>query len=156
MISLASTRRRSGGEAGFTLIELIVVFVVMALVLALFISRGTNPGRGLNLQASATDLAGALREARSMAIASNRPVSVAIDVERRSWTPQGGGETAFPAGTRVTLTTTGNETRKGAGNIRFEPDGTSTGGRVELIDGGRRIGIGVDWLTGRVTVADAR
>jgi len=156
MIWRADRNRRGGREAGFTLIELIVVFAIMALILALLVSRGTGTNRGLNLHASATDLAGALREARSAAIASNHSVSIAIDVERHSWKPQGGAETPFPPGTRVTLTSTSNVTRKGAGYIRFEPDGSSTGGSVELADGGHRIGIGVDWLTGRVTVADAR
>ena len=42
------------------------------------------------------------------------------------------------------------------GDIRFNPDGSSTGGRIVLADGSRKIAVGVDWLTGRVTVADVR
>jgi len=42
------------------------------------------------------------------------------------------------------------------GDIRFNPDGSSTGGRISLADGRRRLGVGVDWLTGRVSVADER
>jgi general secretion pathway protein H len=42
-----------------------------------------------------------------------------------------------------------------AADIRFLPDGSSTGGRVELKDGRRRMRIGVDWLNGRVSVGDA-
>ena len=38
--------------------------------------------------------------------------------------------------------------------ITFLPDGSSTGGRVELAGAARRVQVGVDWLTGRVTVAD--
>ena len=40
------------------------------------------------------------------------------------------------------------------GDIRFNPDGSSSGGRITLADGSRRVAVGVDWLTGRVTVAD--
>ena len=39
--------------------------------------------------------------------------------------------------------------------FRFAPDGSSTGARILLADGDRRIQIGVDWLTGRVSTADA-
>ena len=39
--------------------------------------------------------------------------------------------------------------------IRFSPDGSATGGAVVLGGGTHRIGITVEWLTGRVTMADA-
>ena len=42
------------------------------------------------------------------------------------------------------------------GDIRFQPDGSSTGGRITLADGRRRMAVGVDWLTGRVSVADVQ
>ena len=41
------------------------------------------------------------------------------------------------------------------GPFTFAPDGSSTGGRIELAAGARRMQVGVDWLTGRVSVADA-
>jgi general secretion pathway protein H len=54
------------------------------------------------------------------------------------------------------LTTTGERQGSQIGSIRFNPDGSSTGGRISLADGGRAITIGVDWLTGRITGVDAR
>jgi general secretion pathway protein H len=36
--------------------------------------------------------------------------------------------------------------------IRFDPDGSSTGGRVILAAGAQKMEIGIDWLTGRVRV----
>jgi len=41
-------------------------------------------------------------------------------------------------------------------NISFAPDGSSSGGRIELAENGVRLLVGVDWLTGLVSVADAR
>jgi hypothetical protein len=38
----------------------------------------------------------------------------------------------------------------------FAPDGSATGGVIILGTPGRRILVGVDWLTGRVDIADAR
>ena len=37
--------------------------------------------------------------------------------------------------------------------IRFMPDGSSSGGRIELAHGGRRMLVGVDWISGRVSLA---
>jgi len=54
------------------------------------------------------------------------------------------------------LTISGEALNGREGDIRFNPDGSSTGGRISLADGRRRIGVGVDWLTGRVSVADER
>ena len=41
----------------------------------------------------------------------------------------------------------------GAGGIRFFPDGTSTGGGIEIVRKNRRFLITVDWLTGRVAIS---
>ena len=57
---------------------------------------------------------------------------------------------ALPAGVSLAVVAAGGE---GAA-ITFLPDGSSTGGRVELAGAARRVQVGVDWLTGRVVVAD--
>ena len=54
------------------------------------------------------------------------------------------------------LTVNGEKSGATTGDIRFNPDGSSTGGRITLADGSRRVAVGVDWLTGRVSVADVR
>ena len=41
------------------------------------------------------------------------------------------------------------------GQIRFFPDGSSTGGRIGLSRDERRAIVAVDWLTGLVSVEDA-
>ena len=41
-------------------------------------------------------------------------------------------------------------------SILFLPDGSSSGGRVELAGEGQAALVGVDWLTGRVSVSDGR
>jgi general secretion pathway protein H len=63
----------------------------------------------------------------------------------------------LPADLSLELLTISGEALNGReGDIRFNPDGSSTGGRISLADGPRRIDVGVDWLTGRVSVADER
>jgi general secretion pathway protein H len=56
---------------------------------------------------------------------------------------------------RVEILTIANERQsERVADIRFNPDGSSTGGRIVLADGHRSIDIGVDWLTGRVSIAN--
>ena len=146
-------------EAGFTLIEMIVVLAVLGLVAGLVLARGAPRSAGLEMRAATGAVAQAMRVARTQAILSNRPVLVLFD--SRAGTLRVGAATArsLPAGTAMNVVSTADlaAMQAGAGGpagIAFLPDGSSSGGRVELARGARRARVGVDWLTGRVTVAD--
>ena len=74
-----------------------------------------------------------------------------------------GASRGLPAGVAMSVVTTADlaSTQAGAqgggggpAGIAFLPDGSSSGGRVELAAGARHMQVGVDWLTGRVSVAD--
>jgi len=94
--------------------------------------------------------------ARSEAILSNRPVAFDLDLTGHRYRVGSGTPRRLPADLALELLTVSGEARNdNEGDIRFNPDGSSTGGRISLSDGQRRIGVGVDWLTGRVSVADA-
>src|SRR5215472_15343098 len=67
-------------QAGFTLIEMIVVFAILGLVLALIVGYKPPWSSTLGTRAAAGQLASALRLARSEAIARDSPVAVVIDV----------------------------------------------------------------------------
>src|SRR5438874_1500850 len=54
------------------------------------------------------------------------------------------------------LTVSGERRDFATGDIRFNPDGSSTGGRISLADGRQKMAVGVDWLSGRVSVADVQ
>jgi general secretion pathway protein H len=59
-----SRTRRHGGQAGFTLIEMIVLLVVIGLVLSLFIQRGPMRSPALEARVAADQVAQGLRLAR--------------------------------------------------------------------------------------------
>jgi general secretion pathway protein H len=147
----------SAQVAGFTLIELLAVLAVLGLALSLIAGYKPPWSRGLGLRATAAELAAGLRLARSEAILSNRPVVLDLDLTGHRYRVGTGTPRLLPADLSLELLTIAGEALNAReGVIRFNPDGSSTGGRISLADGRRRVGVGVDWLTGRVSVADER
>ncbi len=158
MISRCSTSRPDPERCrGFTLIEVVVVLAILGLALALVVGYKPPWSSGLGLRGTAAELASGLHLARSEAIASNRPVAFDLDVPGHIYRVGTGVERRLPANLSIELLTIVGESRgTRVGDIRFNPDGSSTGGRIALADGNRRMAVGVDWLTGRVSVADVR
>ena len=148
---------RRAGAAGFTLLELIVTLAVLGLALVLITGYRAPWSSALGLRGTAAELASGLRLARSQAIAGNHPVAVDLDLAGHRYRVGAGRPHPLPANLSIELLTVAGENRgRTEGNIQFNPDGSSTGGRISLADGRRRVAVGVDWLTGRVTVADVR
>jgi general secretion pathway protein H len=156
MILPADLRAPRGSEAGFTLLELVIVFVILGLLLTLFVTRVRGPSPALTLRAAANELAAGLREGRSAAISGDRPVIITIDAAHRGWRAADGAVKTFPSGTAVrVMLADGKLSSAAIVGIRFEGDGSSSGGRVDLASGAKRMAVAVNWLTGRVTVANA-
>ena len=142
-------------DAGFTLVEVLVVLAVVGLALGVVALRGPQRSPALDLRAAAGTVAETLRLARSRAVAGNRTVGVAFDVAGPSLRLDGATPRGLPPGIAMAVTATlGNTAGGRLGAIQFAPDGSSSGGRVVLQGGGRRTQVGVEWLTGRVSVAD--
>jgi general secretion pathway protein H len=134
------TGRVPARAAGFTLMEMLVVLVILGLMLGLVLTRGPMRSRRLDLDAAARTLADSLRLARAQAIARNQVVSVPVG-PGAVW-PAGIAAPRLPADIAVA----------GSGAIVFAPDGSSSGGTVTLATEGRRVQVEVNWLTGRVAV----
>jgi len=143
--------------AGFTLIEIIVVLAIFGFALALVVGYRSPLSRGLDLRGSAAALASGLRMTRSEAILNNRAVVFDIDLAGRRFQPGSAPVRQLPPRLTIELLAISGERRDGhTGEIRFNPDGSSSGGRISIADGGYIIMVGVDWLTGRVSIADVR
>lgn len=155
MISPTSSAVRARA-AGFTLLEMIIVLVVLGLALGIAVSRGPPNSRGLDVRGAVAQVVQTLRQARGAAIASDAPVAVVVNGARGTVALAGGRPLTLPPGLTLTAAS-GPEALPGTQlvAIRFAPNGSSSGGRIVLADGRRRMQVGVDWLTGRVSVADA-
>jgi general secretion pathway protein H len=124
-------------QAGFTLFEIIVVIVIMAMVAGLVLVKQPWHSAGLNTEATVQALTSGLRLARSRAIAEDRKVSVLTAA--RGFSVDGAAVWVLPS-----------EEALSPSQVVFLPDGGSTGGTILLSVGQRRIAVDVNWLTGRV------
>jgi general secretion pathway protein H len=144
-------------QIGFTMIEIVVVLAVLGLVLTSIVGYKPPWSSRLGLRGAATELASALRLARSEAILRNRSVAFEIDLAGHHFRVGTGAVRQLPPKLSIALLTVSGERRDVmAADIRFSPDGSSTGGRISIADGVQTIAVGVDWLTGRVSVADGQ
>ena len=142
-------RARPIGQAGFTLIEVLAVVAVMGLALGLVVSRGPTRSAALEMQAATRQVTQTLRLARAMAISRDRPVLVAIDGTGHSLRIAGEPPRMLPAA--VSLYMVPPQGRPPVPLLRFNGDGSATGGPLELADSVPRVRVAVDWLTGRVS-----
>jgi general secretion pathway protein H len=145
------------GQAGFTLIEMIVVLVVLGLMLGLIVTRGPMHSTRVEIDAATRDLVGALRLARAQAIAQNRPVALLIDPASRAYWSVGSAPRSLPGSVEIAVQTPLEDSDgHRRASVAFAPDGSSSGGAITLAEGTHRVRVGVDWLTGRISIAAAR
>ncbi len=133
--------------------ELLVVFAVMGLVLASVPMIVASARPGPTARVAAEELAAALRLARGEAIGRYAPAAFLLDVEQRAYRGADGKEHTLAEGLDLNFVTARSELAGAkAGQIRFFPDGSATGGRITVTDGGQSYVVTVDWLTGAVDV----
>jgi general secretion pathway protein H len=144
------------GSSGFTLLELIVVLVIGGLIIAVvppFISRALP---GVEMKATAQNIAAALRYTRNRAVYQRQEKSLVIDSENKKYHVDGDmKDRKIPEAIELSLLSA--ETGEFGDNqsvYTFFPSGGSTGGRITLSRDDREYKIDVDWLTGRVRILD--
>ena len=145
--------RRVGG---FTLLELLLVVMLIALLFTLVPRMMGSGVSGAELKSNVRAIAAAMKLARDSAINTRRDAFVTINVDSREFTTTFEDKT-HKLNDQLTLklfTSQADQINEKTASFRFYPDGSSNGGRVSVIANEREFNIDVDWLTGRVTVAD--
>jgi general secretion pathway protein H len=137
--------------AGFTLIEVIAVMLIIALVASLAATMMPGTGRA-GLKALTLQTASLLRRERLGAILAGRDREVSLDGERRVLVGDGGDIVALPRD--VVLDILGADALWSGRQavVRFHPDGASTGAVLKLSREKAEYEIRVNWYTGGVAI----
>lgn len=142
-----------GGSRGFTLVELMVVMIIIALIMGLVATSFSRSISGAEARAASRNLVASLRYTRAMAIIRKSEQVFQVDTENRSYQAPGRKLIALPNGVDITITTARSEiTSEAVSGIRFFPDGGSTGGHIELTVNGREYRVNIAWLTGEASL----
>lgn len=141
---------------GFTLLELIVVMVIMALAYAAVGINLSSGGDSTELKSTARDIASALRYARGQSLMTHQEHTVTFDLAENTYTITGKDQIySIPQTIDLTLVTSQNElSERGVGGVRFFADGSSSGGRVTLERGGIAWKVDINWLTGLIELEE--
>jgi general secretion pathway protein H len=145
------SRAGRSSEAGFTLLEALVVLVVLSL--AATVAGFALPGAGdrAKLTTAAAELEAVLVQARTLARKSATIRQVAFDLDERRYRLTGeAGWTLLPKGVELTIVSAHELGSPRRPAIAFLPDGTSSGAILTLLAGSHRAVRRVEWLTGRV------
>jgi general secretion pathway protein H len=137
------------GARGFTLLELVVVLLVIAVAVAVVAPTIGRSVESVRARAEVAGVSATLRHAREQAITTrqshtvvvnptNRMVTVTADDDEVRWTRAISPRLRIDAPDPDALT------------IRFEPQGTSSGGAFRLTSGPVSYRVTVDAVTGRV------
>lgn len=138
---------------GFTLVEIMVVLVIVALMMALVGSSISRNISGAQMRTAASKVAASIRYTRTQAILTKTEQLFLVDTEKLTYQAAEREAEELPEGMTVELNTARSElTSETAGGIRFYPDGGSTGGNVRLEANGRIYRVNVAWLTGEASV----
>jgi len=138
-------------KAGFTLIEVVAVMLIIALLAALAVTMMPGTGRA-KLKAVTMEAAALLRRERLGAILTGRERQVAIDGERRVLIGDGGGTVAIPADVVLDLLSASPAQTNRAVVVLFHPDGASSGAVLRLSREKAEYEIRVNWYTGGVSI----
>lgn len=148
-------RPHSIAQQGFTLIEMLVVLTIAALIVGLALPRLTGAAEKATLRTAAHEVAAALRDTRSLAMTRGQTQAFVINTANGAFRAGQAAPGQLPRGIQLALVTAGADQESASqGRIRFFADGSSTGGGVLLASGRTRSRVLVDWLTGRVSIAE--
>lgn len=141
----------STGNAGFTLLEILVVLVILSLA-------STTLGLGIPSARERTQLASAgaqldatLLEARSQARREGAIRTVVFDLSARRYRiGEKGDWHVLPNGVEMSVVSARELGALTTAAVAFLPDGTSSGADITLAVAGLTTSRRVEWLTGRL------
>lgn len=141
-------------QVGFSLVEVLLVLVIAGLLLG---GVAMQMSDGPVLRTAARDVLSSLRHARSLAIMRQQSLVWSMDItQKKYWVelPKFKDRTKILHNSlSVKVNTTASEIVSNTqGNIRFFPDGSSTGGSVDISKDDQTFTVNVEWISGRISI----
>uniref|UniRef100_A0A6S6UGB6 Type II secretion system protein H n=1 Tax=uncultured Thiotrichaceae bacterium TaxID=298394 RepID=A0A6S6UGB6_9GAMM len=138
------------GSGGFSLLEVLLVLVIAGLLMGVV---ATSLTEGPVLRKSAREVAASLRHTRSIAILQQKEMIWSMNIQDKNfWVGGTGDKRNLHRTVEAKINTSSSEVVSSRqGNIRFFPDGSSTGGSVELTMRGQAFKVNVEWISGRIS-----
>lgn len=142
-------------QRGFTLIEITLVLFIVILGFGAVASNIASGSQSSQLKAASRDLASALRYARGQALISHKEIAVAINLAENEYKISNRDKTySFSDEIDLTLNIAQDEFKDNEiGQIRFYPDGSSSGGRIKMEWGNLFYQVDVNWLSGKIDIS---
>ena len=139
-------------QEGFTLLELLVVFAIGALLVALVPVAFGKQRETTQYRDTLRTFVTELRIARQQAITRGTEVRFQMDLSRRQFGVQGATQREVPQPLQVRATVGSTElSPTQVAGILFLPAGGATGGSFDVLrPSGSGTRVRVDWLSGRV------
>lgn len=140
---------------GFTLIEIIVALVIAGMILAIVPLLLPNVIASTETKAAVRELAAGLKYARSLSIIKQKEITLTLNIEKKIYqVGKRQKKLKLPTDTQLTLVTARSEQHSlNQASIRFFPDGSSTGGRINLGNNNNMYSIDINWLTGKIKIS---
>jgi general secretion pathway protein H len=156
-MKLSPAQTRLPSDAGISLIELLVVLAIISLAYTIAMPNLFTATPSTGLRATALDMKSRLAAARAAAIARSRPVALIVDLPRRRYASEADGRwIALPDNLSLSVTTArdiGGRTE--VPRLVFFPDGSSSGGKIQLRKDHQSYNVSVNWLTGEASMEAA-
>ena len=148
---LMSQATSTDPRAGFTLIEVMAVMMIIAMLASLVVTSVPGTGRA-NLRVLALRTAALLRRERLAAILTGHSRRVSLNAEDRALVGEGGETLAIPRDVVLDVVGADEAWSGRQAVVRFEPDGASTGAVLKLSREGASYEVDVNWYTGGVAI----
>ncbi len=132
------------------------MIVVIAMAVAVVAPNIGSGNQTASLNATAREIASALRFARGHALTHRKEAVFLVNLEENSYQLTD-KKKVFKMTKDIAVILDVAQSQiidEGHGGIRFFPDGSSTGGRITLELGENKRQIDVNWLTGQVEIDD--
>jgi prepilin-type N-terminal cleavage/methylation domain-containing protein len=137
------------GARGFTLLELIVTLLIVAIAVGLVAPAIGRSTEAVRTRAEVAGFSATFRHAREQAITTQQPFTVVVNPSSRLQTVTTGEDEVRWTRTFSARLTIEAQTPS-ALTVRFEPQGNSSGGEFRLSAGTAAYRVTIDAVTGRV------